>query len=125
MWLATANYYRDQLGFYYDRFWNEPPAFCMVKRNGVVIMLGAIGKVLERCGPTIPSIRKARPGTLIFEIDDADALYHEFKSKGVKIAREICDQDYGCRDFDVEDCKRYRLCFWRGQRMTGGRTRCA
>ena len=28
--VTTANYYRDKLGFHYDRFWNEPPAFCMV-----------------------------------------------------------------------------------------------
>ena len=44
-------------------------------------------------------------------VDDADALYAEFKSKGVTIARDICDQPYGCRDFDVEDCNGYRLCF--------------
>ena len=35
----------------------------------------------------------------------------EFKSKGVKITRDLCDQFYGCRDFDVEDCNGYRLCF--------------
>jgi len=27
--VATANYYRDKLGFQYDRFWGEPPEFCM------------------------------------------------------------------------------------------------
>ncbi|HEX3227687.1 MAG TPA: hypothetical protein VHQ95_01910, partial [Pyrinomonadaceae bacterium] len=37
--VTTANYYRDQLGFHYERFWNEPPSFCMVTRNGIVIML--------------------------------------------------------------------------------------
>ena len=26
--VATANYYRDELGFTYDRFFGEPPAFC-------------------------------------------------------------------------------------------------
>ena len=44
-------------------------------------------------------------------IDNADALYAEFKAKGVKIAREICDREYRCRDFEVEDCNGYRLCF--------------
>jgi hypothetical protein len=29
----------------------------------------------------------------------------------VTIAREICDQPYGCRDFDVADCNGYRLAF--------------
>jgi hypothetical protein len=37
--VASANYYRDKLGFRYDRFWGEPPCFCMVWRNGVIIML--------------------------------------------------------------------------------------
>jgi predicted enzyme related to lactoylglutathione lyase len=46
-------------------------------------------------------------------VDDADALYDEFKGKGVKIARDICDQEYGCRDFDIQDCNGYVLCFGR------------
>jgi uncharacterized glyoxalase superfamily protein PhnB len=44
-------------------------------------------------------------------IENADALYNKFKGKGVQIVREICDQPYGNRDFDVEDCNGYRLCF--------------
>src|SRR6185503_7404985 len=40
--VTTAHFYRDKLGFHYDRFWNDPPAFCMVKRNGVVIMLAQV-----------------------------------------------------------------------------------
>jgi uncharacterized glyoxalase superfamily protein PhnB len=44
-------------------------------------------------------------------VDDADALYDEFKQQGVTIARDICDQDYGNRDFDILDCNGYRLCF--------------
>jgi hypothetical protein len=27
--VASAAYYRDQLGFTCDRFWGEPPCFCM------------------------------------------------------------------------------------------------
>jgi len=42
---------------------------------------------------------------------DADALHAEFKSRGVKIVRDVFDQPYRCRDFEVEDCNGYRLCF--------------
>jgi hypothetical protein len=42
--VATANFYRDKLGFHYERFWGEPPSFCMVKRSGVIIMLSQSGK---------------------------------------------------------------------------------
>jgi hypothetical protein len=33
------------------------------------------------------------------------------------ITRSLCDQPYGCRDFDVEDRNGYRLCF--GQDIEG------
>ncbi len=114
--VTTANYYRDKLGFVYERFWNEPPSFCMVKRNGIVIMLAQLEHPVA-----------ARPNRLVdpegsawdayIWIDNADALYAEFKSKGVTIARGICDQPYGCRDFDIDDCNGYRLCF--GHDITG------
>lgn len=107
----TANYYRDKLGFKYERFWGDPPAFTMVYRSGITVMLGQ----LEETGIMRPnSIADPDSGgcwDAYIWIDDADALYEEFKSKGVKIARDICDQLYGCRDFDVEDCNGYRLCF--------------
>jgi hypothetical protein len=37
--VATANFYRDRLGFRYERFCGEPPCFTMVGRNGITIML--------------------------------------------------------------------------------------
>ncbi len=108
--VATANFYRDKLGFTYKRFWGEPPRFCMVMRGGIVIMLGQ----LDSSGLMRPNSR-AYPGGELWDayvwIDDADALSAELKAKGVEIAREICDQPYGNRDFDVVDCNGYRLCF--------------
>jgi predicted lactoylglutathione lyase len=56
--IATANYYRDKLGFGYERFWGDPPRFCMVRRNGVVIMLAQ----LERSGVMRPN-RVVDPST--------------------------------------------------------------
>jgi uncharacterized glyoxalase superfamily protein PhnB len=106
----TANYYRDKLGFTYERFWGEPPAFCMVRRNGVIIMLAE----LEKKGLMRPNHR-VDPESSAWDayvwIEDADALNAEFTAKGVTIARDLCDQPYGCRDFEVEDCNGYRLCF--------------
>lgn len=111
--VESANYYRDKLGFTFDRLWNEPPTFCMVKRRGIVIMLAQ----MERDG--INGI--IRPNRLVdpeggawdayIWIDDANKLYNEFKANGVTIARGLCDQIYGCRDFEIDDCNGYRLCF--------------
>ena len=114
--VATANYYRDKLGFQYERFWNDPPSFCMVKRNGIVIMLAQ----LEQSGGMRPNRRVDPEGgawDAYVWIENADALHAEFSAKGVTIARELCDQPYGCRDFEIDDCNGYRLCF--GQNLEG------
>jgi predicted enzyme related to lactoylglutathione lyase len=108
--VATANYYRDTLGFRYERFWSDPPSFCMVSRGGVIIMLTQ----LERPGLMRPNHSVDPEGgawDAYVWVDDVDALYAEFTSRGVRIVRDICDQVYGCRDFDLEDCNGYRLCF--------------
>ena len=108
--VTTANYYRDKLGFKYERFWGEPPCFCMVHRSGIVVMLGQLEVTgVMRPNRTVDPERGAWDAYIW--IDNADALYAEFKSKGVIIARDVCDQPYGCRDFDVDDCNGYRLCF--------------
>lgn len=106
----AANFYRDKLGFHFDRFWGEPPCFCMVKRNGIVIMLSQI----DNPGSVRPN-RLADPDGEAWDayvwVDNADSVCGEFKLKGVKVVRDICDKPYGCRDFDIEDCNGYRLCF--------------
>jgi uncharacterized glyoxalase superfamily protein PhnB len=108
--MTTAAFYRDKLGFEYERFWGEPPCFCMVHRRGVTIMLSQS----DQRGVMRPN-RLVDPERGAWDayvwIDDADALYAEFSSKGVPIARELCDREYGCRDFEVDDCNGYRLCF--------------
>lgn len=108
--VATANFYRDKLGFHYDRFWGEPPCFCMVHRDGIIIMLSQPGSTgLMR--PNQVADPNGEAWDAYIWVGNADALHEEFKGKGVKIARNICDQPYGNRDFDVEDCNGYRLCF--------------
>ena len=108
--VSTANFYRDKLSFNYDRFWGEPPSFCMVYRNGVIVMLAQF----EQSGVMRPNhVVDPERGAwdAYIWIDHADSLLAEFKSHGVNITRDVCDQPYGCRDFEVEDCNGYRLCF--------------
>ena len=113
--VTAAHYYRDVLGFSFERFWGEPPCFCMVERGGVVIMLSQV----EKDVPLRPNSLANREGgawDAYVWVRDADALHAEFVARGATIARAICDQEYGCRDFDVLDLNGYRLCF--GQNLT-------
>jgi predicted enzyme related to lactoylglutathione lyase len=107
--VATADYYRDRLGFRYERFWGDPPSFCMVTRGGIVIMLAQLGTGAMR--PNRMADPEGEAWDAYVWVEDADALSAEFASRGVKITRAVCDQPYGCRDFEVEDCNGYRLCF--------------
>lgn len=109
--VAAANDYRDRMGFAYERFWGEPPAFCMVHRGGVVIMLSQFHP-----GPAVPNPNRLRDHhdnawDAYVWVEDARALHDEFAAKGVKIVRGLCEQEYGNVDFDVEDLNGYRLCF--------------
>src|SRR5271167_3520926 len=82
--VATANFYRDKLGFHYDRFWGDPPGFAMVRRSGVNIMLKQLA-----LGSMRPNSAVDPEGELwdaYIWIEAADALYEEFKTNGVKIA---------------------------------------
>ena len=109
--VASANFYRDKLGFHYKRFWGgDPPTFCMVNRGNITIMLA------QQDDP-----RAVRPNRLddpeggawdaYVWVNDADALHAEYQAKGVQIVRGLCDQEYECRDFEIQDLDGYRLCF--------------
>lgn len=46
--VRAAEFYRDALGFTFDRYWGEPPCFCMVKYDSVILMLS------EQEGENVP-----------------------------------------------------------------------
>lgn len=108
--VATANYYRDKLGFTYERFWGEPPSFSIVQRNGVSIMLGQ-PPANGVAHPNHASAPDAEFCDAYVWIDDADALHAEYQAKGARIVFGVCDQPYGCREFAVEDCNGYHVYF--------------
>lgn len=107
--VASANFYRDRLGFTYKRFWGDPPAFAMVTRSGVWIMLSQFET--PATNPNSKHDPEAQAWDAYIWVESADALEKEFRSRGVEIARALEDQPYDCRDFEVLDLDGYRLCF--------------
>jgi uncharacterized glyoxalase superfamily protein PhnB len=107
--VKSAEFYRDKLGFTFGKMWGEPPCFTMVGRGGITIMLKSVaGRHLS--SPNNRLNQDCCWDAYVW-VEDADALYHEFRTRGVEIAREIENQPYGCRDFDVRDPDGYVLCF--------------
>ncbi len=106
--IASANYYRDKVGFNYDRIWGEPPGFCILYRDGFHLML----KQVEDEKYVVPHYKAAKDmWNIYFWVDDADKYYEELKNLGAKIDYELCDQPYGCREFGIKDLDGYDIAF--------------
>ena len=104
----AAAYYRDVLGFKYERLWGEPPSFCMVDRDGLTIMLKQVAdKVLIRPNGNVPESWDA-----YIWVRDADQLFAEFANRKARIAYPVCYQEeYGNREFAVRDLDGYVIAF--------------
>jgi predicted enzyme related to lactoylglutathione lyase len=78
--VKAAEYYRDVLGFHFDRFWGDPPCFAMIRRDEVEFMLsqqeGAVGRPNQESAPCC--------WDAYIRVADVRALYDEFKAKGAR-----------------------------------------
>jgi predicted enzyme related to lactoylglutathione lyase len=106
---ASAEFYRDKLGFAFNQIWGDPPQFVIVRRDGANIMLKSIGSAGHN--RSNHSVHPNACWDAYIRVKDADALYAELRSRGVKIVREIETTDYNCRDFDIEDNSGYIIGF--------------
>lgn len=113
--VASANYYRDRLGFAYDRLWGDPPNFCMLRRDGRTVMLSQAppGARLTPHWKVVRGMWNA-----YFWVRDVDALYSEFRKRGAIIDYELGNKPYGVREFGVQDLDGHDLGFGEEQSFT-------
>lgn len=106
--VASASNYRDKLGFRYERFWGEPPCFCMPQRDRHIVMLSQVEdpKHIVPHYTVVPKL-----WNIYFWVDDVAAIYGELKERGAVIDYEICIQPYGCKEFGVQDLDGYDIAF--------------
>lgn len=105
---ASADYFRDCCGFTYDKFWGDPPDFCMVWRDKFCIML----KQTAKHDQIVPNWKiEDNTWDAYFWVDDADALCEEFRAAGATIDYGPCTQPYGCREFGIEDLDGHDIAF--------------
>jgi len=110
--VASANYYRDKVGFSYRGFWGEPPCFCILRRGDFNLMLSQVDD------PAVITPHYKIVGNMwnvYFWVDDVEAFYEELKGRGALIDYELCDQPYGCKEFGIQDLDGYDVAF--GQDM--------
>jgi hypothetical protein len=97
--VASANYFRDAVGFEPRWMYGDPPGFCICRRDGHFLMLA------QTDASKITPYWKLREQTVnaYFWVDDADALYAEMKANGARIDYGPCTQPYGVREFGIQD----------------------
>lgn len=98
--VQLADYYRDKLGFAYDRLWGEPPCFCMVHRDCLTLMLSQV----PAGEPPDTSFRQEEGvWNAYFWVDDAQAVHQEFLDRGADVVCEPSVKIYQVLEFDVRD----------------------
>ena len=106
---ATAEYYRDVLGFRFDQIWGNPPSFVMLDRDDVRLM---IKQVAPEALPTPARRRSNEQIDAYIYTNDANALAEELRGKGADIIEGPIDrQIYPGRELIVRDCDGRVICF--------------
>jgi catechol 2,3-dioxygenase-like lactoylglutathione lyase family enzyme len=107
---ATAEYYRDVLGFSFDRFFGIPPSFTIVRRDVVAIMLRQARPPVAR--PNRTAMDEAFDAYVW--VDDVDALATELRANKADIVEGPVDRIYHMRELLVRDLNGCVLAFGQG-----------
>jgi len=106
---ATLKYYKDKLGFDCLGTWHDPPVYAIVARDGHRIHFR---------GAEPPAGHPDKYDDELLDaylfVDNVDALYAEYASRGVEFTRALGDTPWQSREFVVKDCDGRLLAFGAG-----------
>ena len=105
--VKTVEYYRDVLGFEVDFVYGEPPIYASVSRDDAILNFSQSSPAGRR--NSVANTGTGNGVDAYVVVNDVDDLYDELKRQGATIVAELQSQAYGMREFQIEDCNRYRL----------------
>jgi len=104
---ATAEYYRDVLGFGVEFLWGDDPIYGRVIRDDAVIDFvrseppGRRNSVAASGGMT--------GADALIIVGDVEEVYVEIQEKGATVLERLAPREYGMLDCMIEDLNGYRL----------------
>ena len=110
---ATAEFYRDVLGFSFNGFFGDPPSFTIIERDGVRIMFRQIRPAKTAVAKPNRSVMDETFDAYIY-VSDVDKLAMELRARRADIVEGPVDRVYGMRELLVRDCNGYMLAFGQG-----------
>jgi catechol 2,3-dioxygenase-like lactoylglutathione lyase family enzyme len=106
--VATAEFYRDKLGFELLGYFLDPPVYAMVRRDSAEIHFGKADSDHIQFNE---SVRKGMGTDAYIFVTDVNALYEEFRDKDVEIVEGPIKRVYDCTEITVRDCNGFQLVF--------------
>ena len=103
--VTSAEFYRDSLGFDFNRFWGEPPNFVILFRGSVQLMLSQ-----DKTNAPQP-LQNGEFDAYIWLNQGIDKLFYEYKQKKVEIVEPLETTFFQMQQFLIKDNSGYVLCF--------------
>ena len=103
--VTSAEFYRDSLGFDFNRFWGEPPNFVILFRGSVQLMLSQ-----DETNAPQP-LQNGGFDAYIWLNQGIDKLFYEYKQKKVEIVEPLETTFFQMQQFLIKDNSGYVLCF--------------
>ena len=104
--VATAEYYRDVLGFRILGYFADPPVYSIVLRDGVEIHFGMV----EQRGTSNSEVRSGSFDLYIW-VNDVNAIFEELRASGADIIEGPVKRVYESTEIVVKDMNGYVLVF--------------
>lgn len=107
--VASAQFWKDKVGFKTDQIYGDPPNFAMPSRDKVTIMLAEAPKGATLPPPNWRVLDKTNQAYIW--VDDARSLYDELVARGAPIDFTIYDTPWGTREFGIQDLDDHDIAF--------------
>lgn len=106
--VQAAAHWGEKLGFTEQDMFGSPPDFCMVRRDGLTLMLAQVGRgVAVRPHWTVVN----KLWSAYFWVDDVDSLYAELIERGATIDWTLGVKPYGVKEFGIQDADGHDIAF--------------
>jgi len=105
--LATVDYYRDVLGFEADFLYGTPPTYASVSRDDAILNFALSDRPGRRNSVSAGGGGNGFDAYLV--VADVDDVYIELQEHGANIVKPIANEEYGMREFHLQDLNDYRL----------------
>jgi catechol 2,3-dioxygenase-like lactoylglutathione lyase family enzyme len=104
---ATAQYYRDVLGFEVDFVWGDDASYGRVVRDDAIIDF--VRAEPQGTRNSIASPGAARGTDALIVVSDVEEVYIEIQERGASVIERLAAREYGMLDCMIEDLNGYRL----------------